>query len=236
MLALYGTGASAADIQKGYDNNVTYQLKRNEQGEKALNALRENYDEATKEFFGRGRYYGDFLRFYQGEIEELGWQETVLKYLIGNEQNFRRLFAGLLHPYLQLMYGLEWEQPAIVAEGLAQASVHRDYYGALFEKVDERIKQNPPAAHRHLVDLYDTIAKEYPDIVAESKWEDGDGSQTGVLERIPDQVADYLATNVSVMPDNFDEQVDAMVHASAYFAATAIFHPPHKPKYDFFIM
>lgn len=94
MLALYGTGATTEDIQRGYDHNKSYQLKRNEQGEKAQNALREDYDEAAKEFYGRGRYYGDFLRFYQGEIEKHGWQETVLKYLLGKEANFRRLFAG----------------------------------------------------------------------------------------------------------------------------------------------
>ncbi|KAJ6785778.1 hypothetical protein PWT90_03036 [Aphanocladium album] len=219
LLALYGTGATAENIQRGYDKNKTYQIKRNEQGTKALNALRENYDEATKEFFGRGRYYGDFLRFYQGEIEELGYQEVVLKYLLGNEQNFRRLFAGLLHPYLQLMYGLEWEQPCLVAEGLAQTSIHRDNYGELFAQVDEKAKANPARAQRHLADLYDTIGTEYPHLVAESKWEDGDGSQAAVLDRIPDQVADYLAANIRVSPDNLDEQIDAMVHASAYFAA-----------------
>ncbi|OAA77250.1 hypothetical protein LEL_04073 [Akanthomyces lecanii RCEF 1005] len=231
LLALYGTGATAEDIQRGYDHNKSYQLKRNEQGEKAQNALRDNYDEAAKEFYGRGRYYGDFLRFYQGEIEKHGWQETVLKYLIGKEPNFRRLFAGLLHPYLQLMYGFEWAQPAIVAEGLAQTSIHRDNYGSLFATVDEKIQQNPPAKQRHLAELYDTIAAEYPHLVAESRWEDGDGSQAAVLDRIPDQVADYLAANVKVGPDGFDEQVDAMVHASAYFAAASIFHPPHKPNH-----
>lgn len=236
LLALYGTGASAEDIQKGYDTNTSYQIKRNERGEKAVQALRDNYDEATKEFFGRGVHYGDFLRFYQGEIEELGWQEAVLKYLIGNEQNFRRLFAGLLHPCLQLMYGVEWEQPAIVAEALAQTSVHRDDYGDMFQKVDAKAQQSPPKTRRDLAELFETIGKEHPELVAASKWEDGDGSQAGVLKRRADEVVDYLAANVSVSPDNLEEQIDAMVHASAYFAASSIFHPPHKPKYDFFIM
>lgn len=263
-MALYGTGATADDIQRGYDNNLPYQLKRNEQGEKALNALRDNFDEASKDFFGRSKYYGDFLRFYQGEMEAHGWQSTVLRYLLGNEQNFRRLFAGkgipsphvvlfrrlpcrffpliqqtgLLHPYLQLMYGLEWAQPVLVAQGLAQASVHKEPYGALFAAVDEKARLDPPAAapRRHLADLFDTIGAEYPHLVAEPRWEDGDGSQAAILKRIPDQIADYLAANVAVGPDGFDEQVDAMVHASAYFAAASIFHPPHKPKFDFFIM
>lgn len=134
------------------------------------------------------------------------------------------------------MYGLEWEQPCLVAEGLAQTSIHKDNYGDLFAKVDEKAQAKPAARSRHLADLYDTIGTEYPHLVAESKWEDGDGSQAAVLDRIPDQVADYLAANIKVTPENFEEQVDAMVHASAYFAASCIFHPPHKPKYDFFIM
>lgn len=135
------------------------------------------------------------------------------------------------------MYGLEWAQPAIVAEGLAQTSIHKDNYGSLFATVDEKIQlMSRPAKQRHLADLYDTIAAECPRLVAESRWEDGDGSQAAVLDRIPHQIADYLAANVQVGPDGFDEQVDAMVHASAYFAAASIFHPPHKPKFDFFIM
>ncbi|KAM3501344.1 hypothetical protein MY10362_005633 [Beauveria mimosiformis] len=236
LLTLYGTGATPEDMQRGYDNNISYQLKRNEQGKEVQSALHDNFDEAAKEFLGRGRYYGNFLRFYQQEIEKLGWQETVLKYLIHKEQNFTRLFSGLLHPYLQLMYGLEWAQPALVAEGLAQTSIHRDNYGALFAAVDEKARRNPPAP-RHLAELLETIGDEHPQLVAEPKLEDGDGSQTTVLNRIPDQVAEYLAANVRVDPDsNLDEQIDAMVHASAYVAAASIFHPPHKPKFDFFII
>ncbi|OAA41844.1 hypothetical protein BBO_05203 [Beauveria brongniartii RCEF 3172] len=216
LLTLYGTGATPEDMQRGYDNNISYQLKRNEQGEEVQCALHDNFDEAAKEFFGRGRYYGNFLRFYQEEIEKLGWQETVLKYLIHNEQNFTRLFSGLLHPYLQLMYGLEWAQPALVAEGLAQTSIHRDNYGALFAAVDEKARRNLPAP-RHFAELLETIGDEHPQLVAEPKLEDGDGSQTTVLNRIPDQVAEYLAANVRVDPDsNLDEQIDAMVHASAH--------------------
>ncbi|KAM3435868.1 hypothetical protein NHJ13734_005368 [Beauveria thailandica] len=220
LLTLYGTGATPEDIQRGYDNNISYQLKRNEQGEEVQSALRDNFDEAAKEFFGRGRYYGNFIRFYQEEIEKLGWQETVLKYLIHNEQNFTRLFSGLLHPYIQLMYGLEWAQPALVAEGLAQTSIHRDIYGALFAAVDEKLRRNPLAPRqppRHFAELLETIGDEHPQLVAEPKLDDGDGSQTTVLDRIPDQVAEYLAANVRVDPDsNLDEQIDAMVHASAH--------------------
>ncbi|KAM3563438.1 hypothetical protein MY1884_001256 [Beauveria asiatica] len=222
LLTLYGTGATPEDIQRGYDNNISYQLKRNEQGEEVQSALRDNFDEAAKEFFGRGRYYGNFIRFYQEEIEKLGWQETVLKYLIHNEQNFTRLFSGLLHPYIQLMYGLEWAQPALVAEGLAQTSIHRDNYGALFAAVDEKLRRNPLAPRqppRHFAELLETIGDEHPQLVAEPKLDDGDGdgSQTTVLDRIPDQVAEYLAANVRVDPDsNLDEQIDAMVHASAH--------------------
>jgi len=137
------------------------------------------------------------------------------------------------------MYGLEWAQPALVAEALAQTSIHRDNHGALFAAVDEKVRRNPPARQplRHLAELLETIGDEHPQLVAEPKWEHGDGSQAAVLDRIPDQVADYLAANVRVDPDSdLDEQIDAMVHASAYFAAASIFHPPHKPKFDFFII
>ncbi|EGX88008.1 HypA-like protein, putative [Cordyceps militaris CM01] len=253
LLALYSTGASADVLQRAYDDNQTYQIERKEQGDDAVQALRDNFDEAAEKFFDKDQYYGDFLRFYQGEIEKLGWREAVLKYLLGKEGNFRRLFDSkppllypgsfllssfcLLHPYLQLMYGLEWAQPALVALGLAQTSVHKDTYGALFALVDDKARQAAlPATPRHLADLYDSMRTEHPHLVAASRWEDGDNSHAGVLQRIPDQIAAYLAANVAVHPDRFDEQVDAVVHAAAYLTAACIFHPPHKPKFDFFII
>ena len=37
-----------------------------------------------------------------------------------------RMFGGILHPIIHLGFGIEFEQPAIIAEALAQAAVHNN--------------------------------------------------------------------------------------------------------------
>lgn len=40
-----------------------------------------------------------------------------------------RLHAGFLHPMIHLGFGVEFQQPAIIAEALAQAAVHDNWIG-----------------------------------------------------------------------------------------------------------
>ncbi|RSL50221.1 hypothetical protein CEP53_008880 [Fusarium sp. AF-6] len=78
-------------------------------------------------YLGKEEYYPDFLAYFQRAIEREGY-ESVKSHLLkgdgsGNDL-LLRLHAGIVHPLIQLMYGLEWEQPAIVAQALAQTCVY----------------------------------------------------------------------------------------------------------------
>lgn len=48
------------------------------------------------------------------------------------ESLLSRMFAGLVHPIIHLGFGIEFQQPAIIAQAFAQASVHEDYLGEAF--------------------------------------------------------------------------------------------------------
>lgn len=53
------------------------------------------------------------------------------------------IITGLLHPMIHLGYGLEFNQPAIVAEALANAAIHDDFMGTICfpaEQVSRRRK------------------------------------------------------------------------------------------------
>ena len=43
-----------------------------------------------------------------------------------------RLYAGFLHPIIHLGFGIEFQQPAIIAEALAQAAVHDNWMARIF--------------------------------------------------------------------------------------------------------
>jgi len=52
----------------------------------------------AKGYLGKEKYYPDFLRFFQGEIEKTSWQEVLNEYVFKGDEAadalFARLFAG----------------------------------------------------------------------------------------------------------------------------------------------
>ena len=101
---MYCTGAEPEHLQKAFDVNSSYQLPAKPTHDDLPRRLID-WDEA-KAHLGKGEYYPDLFRFFQGELERLGWQEGLVKYLFeGSERSddlLRRMFAGmrLLRPFL----------------------------------------------------------------------------------------------------------------------------------------
>ncbi|RBA10766.1 hypothetical protein FPRO05_05355 [Fusarium proliferatum] len=130
VLTLYGTGATTKDLDTAYNANKTYQLRAMKPKPDVVDKLEHGSD--WSEYLGKGRNYATFFRFFQDEIERIGWQDTLKEYLFKDDARGRdmqsRLFAGILHPLIQLLYGMEWSQPMIIASALAQTAVHRDDY------------------------------------------------------------------------------------------------------------
>jgi len=81
-----------------------------------------------KTYLGSEKYYHDFLVFFQEEMDWKGWQEVLNQYMFKGDERaddmLVRMFGGILHPIIHLGFGVEFEQPAIIAEALAQAAVH----------------------------------------------------------------------------------------------------------------
>jgi len=81
-----------------------------------------------KTYLGNEKHYRDFLVFFHEEINQKGWQEVLNEYVFKGDERaddmLVRMFGGILHPIIHLGFGVEFEQPAIMAEALAQAAVH----------------------------------------------------------------------------------------------------------------
>ena len=126
LLTTYALAATPNQQQGHYDANKGYQrpqelLKRS--------IVSEMHDPSKfKGYLGKEQYYHGFLLFFQEEINNTSWQEVMNKYLFANNDlandMLARLMAGFLHPIIHVGFGVEFEQPAIVAEALAQAAVH----------------------------------------------------------------------------------------------------------------
>jgi len=93
LLTLYGTGASSAPLQKGYDGNTSYQRSTTPK----LPQEMRSWDDA-KQYLGKEQYYSDFLVFFQKEIDKMGWEAVMAEYVFKGDERaddlLGRLFAG----------------------------------------------------------------------------------------------------------------------------------------------
>ncbi|KAI1133837.1 hypothetical protein F5Y05DRAFT_400713 [Hypoxylon sp. FL0543] len=235
ILSLYGTGASAEHLQKAYDVNVSYQRPVVELHEKVVQELGDW--EAAKKRLGKEQYYTDFLAFFQNEVDKLGWEKVLNEYLFKGDEKSEdmlvRMFAGLLHPLIQLMYGIEWKQPAIVAMALAQAAVHQNHLGKFLHTAEEASTSSPTPMPRIVSLLEDVRANEK--LVIASKLDDVANKVRGVLNKAWDEIID-ITRRVKVTPEELDERTAEMYHTTIYEAASAAFHPGKEPKFDFFLI
>lgn len=127
ILSLYGTGAPAHTLQAGYDANTAYQRPTYPAAPHVVQDL-QSWAHAEA-YLGKGAHYPDFLAFFQRDIAARGWHAVLVEYLFAGtaaaDDLLVRLFAGVMHPLIQLLFAMEWEQPALVAEALAQTCVHQ---------------------------------------------------------------------------------------------------------------
>lgn len=65
--------------------------------------LESDYKAAFQKYSGSSAYYSDFLHFYQKQIDELGWQAAMTKYVFSDDEVskdlFERLFSGKYPTY-----------------------------------------------------------------------------------------------------------------------------------------
>ena len=114
--------------------------------------------------------YSTYLVYFEKEIDEKGSDHVVAEYIFANDHRandlLARLFTGFAHAGIHLGFGLEFKQPAIVAEALAQACVHEgwalDFFLAV-EKAGDSLKQTAGSGVP-LLQLYDETRKVIEDM------------------------------------------------------------------------
>jgi hypothetical protein len=129
---------------------------------------------------------------------------------------------GFIHPLVQLGLGIEFNQPAIVAEGLAQAAVHSDHYlFAFFHEAEERA---PGVASKYLAGLLDLAS-------ADEKCRNASNSQ--VREKVRDGVLLNVreeAINLAAQYQVGEDEVDLRLAEPSNASGTAFTPLSNKPK------
>ncbi|PYI22895.1 hypothetical protein BO99DRAFT_399627 [Aspergillus violaceofuscus CBS 115571] len=237
ILSAYALGASADEIRTAYARDRAYQRKAIPVDEATVAALSDRG--RFLERLGRRQHYSDFLRFFQREIERVGVEAVLDGYLFqeGDEvarAMLGRLFGGLVHPFIHLGFGLEFEQPALVAEALAQTAVHEDWTGPMFFwPAEEQAGGVGRRGEKGLLEILGAIRRD--ETLARSvRWEDGNKMRDGVLARAGETMLAYAAA-YTVSAEQLEERTAEMINTVVYYTSAA--QRPTKPiKFDFFYL
>ncbi|KAH6638900.1 hypothetical protein C7974DRAFT_373204 [Boeremia exigua] len=237
LLTIFALGATPQEIQQGYDTNVSYQRPPEPLKEAIVNDMRK--PERFKTYLGKEQYYHDFLVFFQKEIETKTWQRVLDEFLFASDERaedlLARSYAGFLHPIIHWGFGVEFQQPAIIAEGLAQACVHDKWMRSLFLAVEEAAEKKRDAGDRKtIVQLLEEV-REDKELSNAAHWEDGNKIRDGIMKRALDKMVAVASQYTIREDDDLEEKTAEMINAAVYFTAAAQ-RPPHQVKFDFFYM
>jgi hypothetical protein len=141
-LTLYALGAPPDVIVKNHVRNQLYQRA----SPKVTQALVQDLTDPKKfqNCLGKDEHYANFLRFFESKIQTLGWPVFFHDFLFARTKFANdmlcRLFAGYLHPILEVGFAVEFRQSAVLAEAFAQACVHHDdHLGPFLQGVEETV-------------------------------------------------------------------------------------------------
>lgn len=117
-----------------------------------------------------------------------------------------------MHPLIHLGFGLEFRQPAIIAEALAQAAVHQNWLGAFFFAAEQAAAATAETSGRALVALLGDVRAD-PALRTAARWDDGDKLRDGILTRAPHEMIRY-ASRWRVDPDDLERRTAEMINAA----------------------
>ncbi|KAF2021128.1 hypothetical protein BU24DRAFT_457136 [Aaosphaeria arxii CBS 175.79] len=243
LLTLHALRASPHSLQTAYTNNASYQRPVLPTSTSTLPSL---HDPATfSSHLGSERHYATFLAFFQREIAARGWQSVLNSYVFQDDDPraddmLVRMFAGFLHPIIHLGFGVEFAQPAVIAEALAQAAVHEVWLKPFFLEAEARaaVKQAEGEGERvPIVRLLGEIRADEK-LRGAARFDDANKVRDGILARAPEAMLS-LASRYHIPPTTTQEELEErnaeMVNAAAYFT-TAALRRDKVAKFDFFFM
>ncbi|KAK3370057.1 hypothetical protein B0H63DRAFT_497224 [Podospora didyma] len=243
LLTTFTLGASTEELEDRY-NDLTPIQRPIPEIDSPLLAQLDNADVFYKTI-GQIHQYHTFLEFFKQKIAAKGYQAVVLEYVFSRtkvaDRMLVQLVEGAYHPIIHLGFGVEFDQPAIVAEALAQGASHdrMNIEEVLFaaEKLASASKRNEKKP-TPLIELMHQI-RANDRIRTAPKWSDlGNKMKDGVVGRAGDEMA-RLAAEFSMdatSEDDVDRRTAEMISVVSYLAGAA-----HKPtravrKIDFFVM
>lgn len=227
-------------LEKHYKNNASYQRPPVPLDERVVQDM--SNPEHFQKYLGNEKYYHDFLVFFQKEMESKGAESVLNEFLFAenekaddllgrmyggrllrissNTMHYQLIPLGFFHPIIHLGFGLEFQQPAIIAEALAQGAVHDNWTGKYLLRTEAAAKSNPnPSINTTLVELLEEIRADKK-LATSAHWEDPNKVRDGILVRAPEEMI-RIASKWIVTPETLERKTAEMTNAAIFFTAAA---------------
>lgn len=192
-----------------------------------------------QEYFYREEHFSNYLAFFQEEIDAKGVGDVLNEYVFAGDERaesmlsrlfggkkliesqalvpFLMIILGLIHPLIHLGFGLEFNQPAIVAQALAQTAVHDDWMGRKFFLPAERMAGGiGKPGKKSLLQLLNEVRADKT-LTHSAKWDDANKIR-GVLTRARQEMLKYAA-EYTVSEDQVDERLADMINTVGKFSS-----------------
>ncbi|KAJ6020753.1 hypothetical protein N7540_006257 [Penicillium herquei] len=234
MLTIWALGASPETIQLQYEREQKRQQPAYLPDENVIASFY-NKDKFLKHMY-QEEHYSNYLAFFQREIAAKDVPAVMKEYLFSGdklaESLLSRMFGGLVHPIIHLGFGIEFQQPAIIAQALAQASVHQDYLNDKFFGPASAAAASAQST-KSLMQIMREMRADYA-VLNASAYGDSEVFEDGILMRAPEQVIHHCS-KWFVPEDKIPEKLAEMVNTAIYWTATAQ-NPEKEMKLDFFFI
>ncbi|KAF3763009.1 hypothetical protein M406DRAFT_346955 [Cryphonectria parasitica EP155] len=238
VLTRLALGADTSALELGFLSNV-------ELGQRPPPPTDENViaelatEEGFQKYLSDVKHYANYLVFFEREIDAKGFREVIQEYCFSRtktaEAILARMFDGAFHPIIHWGLAVEFEQPSILAEALAQAATDASFdIHIFFANAEREAATNPTTHDRPLVELFHE-ARANETIRNSAHWEDMQFKmKNGVLKRAEKEIA-ALAAQFRVTPATLERRTAEMISCCAYFSGAAQ-RLGKARKIDFFYM
>ncbi|KAK6429340.1 hypothetical protein LTR95_014514 [Oleoguttula sp. CCFEE 5521] len=222
LLTIFALGATPKELEQQYASNQDYQRPLH-RSTSVQNLVFED-EAAIMAHLCQGRYYPDFLAFFQSEISKSSWQEVLQKYLLSGtalaETLFVRLWSSIYHPLIHLGFAIESAQPALVAEALAETAVHDAWIGHYLKPAEAAANVHRDGPSKSIVELIEAMHSDQTlrDAV---RWSDSSMLRDGVISRAGERMVGYASQYHLQPTDDLMYKTAEMISAVAYFTGGA---------------
>ncbi|KAL4784963.1 hypothetical protein BJX76DRAFT_367261 [Aspergillus varians] len=235
-------GATPSQLQTAYDDDLPTQRAMPPLDNTVVTRLASDADYFRSQI-SQIDQYTNFLRLFEAEIDQKGWQGVVNEYVFSRSEIAETLlplmYDGAFHSIIHLGLGVEFQLPSVVAEALAQAAAHDSFDTDYFFRTAQ---ESAAAAGKRgeegesLVKLLGEIRKT-PKVVQAGRVQGLIGTmkmKKAVLAGAGDEMID-IASRFRVREEDLERKTAEACNLCAYMAGAAQ-REGFVRKVDFFFM